>query len=737
MRQIGGLAKYDSTCRSGASQSGVTRAGKHDSLRVMKLHQPLLVATLGLLAAAVAYTCSGPVEAPTWDITKSGYDPYGSSAILSPANDTRANLMLLLADRHGLRMTAASAKPNHIPIVMMPWRVMASQALPPVDPNAPAVDGGSEWGSRCQTRTSSAAGFKAGLARSRANGAEQAALGAARDSMTADCDAGDAKVAAVTTATPAGRAYADYLTAAADFYAGRFDQARASFVALARNDDAWVRETARYMIGRNLLNKAILASIGEYGDLVEPTKRDAVDARSAASAFADYGKAYPTGAYAASARGLIRRAHWLAGDGDALAADYGTMLGSIGDVVDATELIDELDYKLGTDNPGARATNPVLLAMQDLARMRGAEVGDTIGDTPTEPAKIGKAELNAQAAIFRAEPALYGYLQAAHAFWVRKDPRAALALIPDAAHQPRFTYLEFSRQMLRGMALGATKDRNARGFWLSLLPGATQPYQNGAVQLALAGHDEASGNVAAVFAAGSPVTHIVMRDLLLEFAAGPALLRQQVTRGQSDHEKKIAQYILLAKQLQRGLYRDFVTDSALIPPSVKHDNYSWAAQYYTSTYNDELADPPLDAFRVKPEASTGCKPIRDVALALAGDPAAPHGMLCLAEFLRTQGFDQFGFDKAPDWSGLGRGPSQFPGGPYVRMASYRAVLASPRSSADDKAFALNRMVRCYAPGGSSSCGGAEDDKAVRKAWYMRLKRDYPASPWARDLAYYW
>ena len=48
-----------------------------------------------------------------------------------------------------------------------------------------------------------------------------------------------------------------------------------------------------------------------------------------------------------------------------------------------------------------------------------------------------------------------------------------------------------------------------------------------------------------------------------------------------------------------------------------------------------------------------------------------------------------------------------------------------------------RANRCYAPAGASSCGGAEDDKAVRKAWYARLKRDYSASPWARDLAYYW
>ncbi|MEO7814045.1 MAG: hypothetical protein ABIR87_01220 [Sphingomicrobium sp.] len=699
----------------------------------MKPVRPAVVFALGLISAAIAYTCSGPVEAPTWDVTKSGYDPYGSGAILSPANDTRANLLLLLADRHALRMTAADAEPSKLPLVMMPWRVMAAQAVTAGD----AVGVESDIGTRCQTRSSGAAAFKAAVARSRASVNEQAALSAARDAMTTDCDTGEVTVAAVAATTPAGRTYADYLTAAADFYAGRFDQARTKFEALSTGDDAWLRDTARYMVGRTLLNKAINASLNEYGDLAEPAKRDVTSARSAGVALAAYGKAQPNGIYAASASGLIRRAHWLAGDGDALAADLDSKLRRVHDAADATELIDEVDTKLATDHPAVRPDGALLLAVQDLQRMRGVSASDYWVEEHILLAKIGKPELDAQAATFRGEPALFGYLQAAHAYWVRKDPRAVLALIPDAAHQARFSYLEFSRQMLRGMALDAVKDRNARGFWLSLLPGATQPYQNGAVQLALAGHDEASGNEGAVFVAGSPVTHVVMRDLLLEFTAGPGLLRQQVTRGQSDHERKVAQYILLAKELQRGLYRDFVADSAVIPASASDGDYAWAAFDYTTTYNDQLGDPPLDSFRSKPAAETGCQPIRDVALALAGDPASPRLTLCLAEFLRTQDFDNFAFDVAPEWSGLGRGPSQFPGRPYIRMASYKAVLANPRSSADDKAFALNRMVRCYAPAKSSSCGGAEEEPVVRKGWYDRLKRDYPASPWARDLHYYW
>lgn len=44
---------------------------------------------------------------------------------------------------------------------------------------------------------------------------------------------------------------------------------------------------------------------------------------------------------------------------------------------------------------------------------------------------------------------------------------------------------------------------------------------------------------------------------------------------------------------------------------------------------------------------------------------------------------------------------------------------------------------CYSPSASNSCGGDGVDVAQRKVWFDRLKRDYPQSPWAKKLRYYW
>ena len=64
-------------------------------------------------------------------------------------------------------------------------------------------------------------------------------------------------------------------------------------------------------------------------------------------------------------------------------------------------------------------------------------------------------------------------------------------------------------------------------------------------------------------------------------------------------------------------------------------------------------------------------------------------------------------------------------------------MKDPAASPDDRALALNRAIRCYAPVGNNSCDGTEVSLAMRRAWFNRLKAEYPQSRWAKELKYYW
>ncbi|HLL29407.1 MAG TPA: hypothetical protein VK403_00260, partial [Allosphingosinicella sp.] len=499
-----------------------------------------------------------------------------------------------------------------------------------------------------------------------------------------------------------------------------------------------------YMAARTKLNRAQQSSFDEYGSLAEPDRRDLAGIAAAGAAFEAYLKAYPGGLYAASARGLTRRVAWLGGNQEALAAAFDRQLakpGPIDGAATAVALTEEIDLTMLNSTlggiGGGAARDPVLLAVADLQAMRCFDRAET----PAEDCgpRLGRNELERQAPLFAGDPALFGYLRAAEAFFVRGQPREVLALIPEAARQKRFTYLEFSRQMLRGMALDSTADRNARGFWLSLFDGAVQPYQREALELALAIHDERSGGVARIFAPDSRVGHAVIRRLLLEHVAGPDLLRRQAQDGQAPkQERDVAAYVLLAKELRHGFYREFLDDVRLARTEAPRESYYFGALHYDAGYEAELASPPLGLFGPKAGlGDAGCPALVATVRRLADAPGAIRPRLCLAEYFRANGFDDFELDDPVPGRGLGSSKPQFPGEAYQRLEVYKSVIADPAASDDDRALALNRAVRCYGPGGNNSCGGAEVGLEQRRAWFARLKRDYPKSRWATSLKHYW
>lgn len=698
-----------------------------------------LLSPLLLLASGIALACAGGGFEGSYNLRSISYG-FTGSAMLAPGNDSRVNLMFLLADKQGLG-TAGLAYPdssydyNENGRVFLDWRMLRAALT-----KAPAVDYSADTppyaGTRCAGYAAGSAALAAAMTANAAlPAAEREVLAKARadgEAVCKDATAWDRRygnqkgkpiasgVAWPAVASPAGREFLAYIRAADAFYAERFDEARSGFAGLARAADPFLRETGAYMLVRAEFAAAQAPAFDEYGSFAVDKVDRAAAARGSA-ALAGYLKAFPAGRYAASARALQRRGLWLAGETPALAATYAGMIDSApASATPLADLVEEVDTKLPyTTDAAVAGRHVLLLAMNDLVAMRDDNAGD--GGTPGDPPKpkLSAAELDAQAPLFKGHEDLFGYLQATHAYYYAHDYRRVLQLLPDDAKRPSYANLAFSRQMLRGMALAALHDRNEAGFWQELIGGAKGLWQRPLVELALAMTWERGGRLDAVFAPGSPITESTLRTILIDHAAGAPLLRQITRQPALDPaERDHALYTLLANELGRGQFAAFVGDTALPLAGDKPE----AAIFTRGKFGD---------------GAYSCAPLTTSVKALIARPDDAPALLCLGEFFRLHGLGHTGYvpdpPKADELGGYARG---FTGRLLGRAEFYDRVIASPAARPEDKAYALYRAVMCYAPSGSSECG-PEVPKSQRKAWFDRLRSQYPGSPWTKKLRYYW
>ncbi len=685
------------------------------------------------------YGCS-----PDWTL---GSDALGcaSAIVMAPGNDTRVNLALLLRDRGGLASQPGSYPPLDWDYGyahnFFSWGIFSTSAYSRAE--EPEND---FYGSRCVSLKGGDAAFTAAIAANpKLLPAERQALIAARGQLQPICASFGAGYWMSEGAHPkapppawpvevqskVAKEFLAYLLGAAAFYGEDWNGARNQFSELSASIDPWLKETARYMIARVELNAAQATSFDEWGFFSGPDSVDQVAAARGAQALAAYLNAYPKGRYSGSAKGLQRRALWLQGDLGALADGYEAMLGLVapGSAAEA-QLIEEIDNKLLLAKGAASAIDtPLLLATYDLMRMRGGEEDDL--DSADRPA-IDAAELARQAALFKGHEALYNFLRATYSFYVAGDAQDVLGLIPDASGAAQHSALDFSRQILRGQALAALKDPAEEAFWLRLIGGSTGIYQRPAAELGLALHWESSGNLARVFAANSPIDESMIRKILLEHAAGAQILRAQAVNGaRPQGERALALFTLVYKQLSHGNYAGFLSDAAQIPADADSSAGLW-----NLTGQDAI---PLGLF-TNGRFSDGyaCPALKATAARLARNPKDGKGLLCLGDFYRLNGFDGFDeFAVSPAPGSLGGNASLFPGSEIPRGSFYPAVIADPAAERGDKAYALYRAVRCYAPSGYNGCGGEEVAEAQRKAWFTALKRQYADTRWAKELQYYW
>jgi hypothetical protein len=638
------------------------------------------------------------------------------------------NLQLLLMDAGQAKIVSPPAGDGAVGYT---YEEFAALFVPPAPAKAAeeANDRPDGQGSRCNSDAGGTEAFQAALKAARGVPAdERDALAAARTALKPNCDDPSKAVAPAPTApirSGVGRQFAAYLAGTTAFYGGDYDAARQNFASLKSSNQPWLKQTALYMLGRVEINRAQAGAFDEYG-VLKPDKVDAAAIGAAETAFQAYLHDYPNGDYTASARGLLRRVAWLGGQPQKLAAAFSSQFAhpEPGNVTEP-DLVQEADSKLLGAATAAQIRERLLLASYDLMQIRK-------GDGTSGPSPIALADLEAQRPVFAGHEALFDYLLAAHAFYDEGDPASALKHLPNTPPSGPMDNLDFSCQVLRGMALEAAKDPTAaRTLWLQLLPLARPPLQHPPLELALAMNYERDGRLAAVFAPGSPIRDAAMRELLLRNSAGPDLLRQRAKAvDAAEHERQTALFVLLYKELTRGRYAGFLADLALLPPPPKAEAADTAAPDPDVSWFSWPGDPT-------PDDQYACPALRTIASALAADPHQARGRLCLSEFNRLIVGESMDLDDTRPADQLGAGPSQFPGAGYSRLEIYKQLIADPKTPKTERAYALYRAVNCYAPSGYNHCGGVGAEPAERKRWFHVLKTDYAATPWADMLKYYW
>lgn len=712
-----------------------------------------LTLALGALLCNQAQASSDDSCYPRWTLLKNNLDSCSSLPFLNPGNDSRVNLRLLLADSGALPLTPKALGADDLaegygPVPFPVWHLSPPPSSEPIvatddtdlngrlealqvvreTPQAAGDAFLSGEGSRCRSNSdASALAFIDQLIAADLPASERQALAQSRVKLLAACSWESPQLASLVPAnlqTPLSKGFATYLQAAGDFYSGRFSEADAAFASLKDSPNAWLKETALYMNARSTLNNAQQNAFDEYG-MPELEHVDKSLLQQAETGFDAYLQTYPQGVYATSAKGLLRRVHWLDSNPDKLAADYAWQMTQAKDEqrnLSLNDLVEEVDTKLLMVNHNPVST-PLLLAVNDLMWMR---------EQP-EP-RLTREALQQQKATFAGQPALHDYLLAAFALYVDNNPDAALKLLPSElpAH---LDYLAFSQQTLRGLALEAKNDRaGAQALWLQLLPLAKQPLQREQLELALAMNYERNQQLAKVFAADSPIKSPQVRFILLRHVAGADLLRQQIGQAADPVERNTAQFVLLYKDLMRSQYAAFASDLKQLPASASEDKLGYSLG---AVYSD---GPSLTLFQWSGDAAESgyaCPSITQTAAALEKDGKNPQGLNCLGEFILRNGLDGMPLDRQPDSPSLGGTPTAFKGELFSRLEGYKQVIANTKAPRNDRAYALYRAINCYASSGNNRCGGKDVEPAVRKAWFRQLKGTFADTQWSKSLQYYW
>jgi len=708
----------------------------------------LAISVSALLASAAPAFASFDMEDCKWS---DEHCLLKGDPVLTPGNDSRDNLLRLLSEAKSFTLPVQSipadiTRSRDVYFAYHPeWDDLEDPAPAAVDKPAEESPLNKQWaalqlepvethqdGEQENRFVSNNAGslsqfFAALLADDSLTAEQRHALAQARLGLYAG--ASDEQISASLATLPADSAallYKTYLTGAARFYAGDYEGADRAFAPLIDSDRPWLAETAHYMLMRTALNKSSQNSMGEYGDFtIDRIDRPAAEqAQKAAQA---YLQRWPEGRYADSTRGMLRRINWYLQAWPQLAGLYEQQFQQAADAGALRGLVIEYDNVYGMQFNG----RAVREAFPDAPLISYIELLRALRLNSDEKPTLTQDDLNSSKPAFeqRGKLALWRNLQLN--LWQATDNNAAiLQAVKPAEQLPPHDILAFSEQVLYGEALMAQKQwPAARDFWLKLLKLSQDAEQQQYVQAKLAATLVFSGDTEAIFAADSAITNLRFRSRVLKTVVSPERLRQQASQGPNNKERTIALHTLLVRDLTENRFSDWLKDRKL------------ASAITHPVLGKAFDDVNLSAFDWNGDAAeTGyvCRSLNETVHVLSQNANDAHALNCLGEFFRTSNTH---IDLWKDSAGndvlemaIHR---KTPYGQFDRQAYYQQVIAAPKAEPEDKSYALYRAIMCYAPSGMNECGGADVDKAQRKSWFSQLKTQYPGSPWAQKLKYYW
>lgn len=521
------------------------------------------------------------------------------------------------------------------------------------------------------------------------------------------------------------RQYASYLNASILFYNSNYSAATKIYTVLTTVEDAWLKETSQYMLIRTSLNSAYATGVDKYGDVY----LDNIN-QNLLKQFLDninaYLKAYPNGQYVASARGFMRRGFWLSKRQDLLVNEIVWQLKNPTSKfynLEMSELPAEIDRRI-FDSSAFNVNNlkdPFFLAVYDLMHMR---------ESSSENYRpISWTQLNTQKELFKTQPELFQYLQAAHLFFVQNKAQEAQNYLAKA-NAKNSSYLQLSQTFLRGQILEKIgQPQNAEEYWRQQLAQAKDSYQRGLFETALSNHLAIKQDYSAFIGKKAQITQPNLQRNFITQIANTNSLQKIIQSDQSNiDQKQAAIYTLLSKSLVHQQFELFKQSYAFMPKN--------AMQYkgYNSD-NEQLKNKPdffnfiWNGANITPQLK--CSNLETLVNQLAQAPKDPLLNVCLGEYFRSeQGYSlqQLSYNE--------KQTSNFSGKIFARGQIYQDLIKSS-SKSDLQAYALYRAIQCYAPSGINDCGGNEVNKTVRKQWFDQIKTDYTNTSWAKSLKYYW